>query len=64
MRGTPVTFPRVTTFVAVYQLVILVVQRVFLAAAVVLGVVCLLDWLVRTRRISPFSGIARFFVSR
>lgn len=58
--GRGVSFPRVTTFVAVYQLVVLVVQRVFLAAAVVLGVVCLLDWLVRTRRISPFSGIARF----
>ena len=49
-----------STFVAVYQLVILVVQRAFLAAALVLGVVCLLDWLVRTRRISPFSGISRF----
>ena len=48
------------TFVPAYQLVILVVQRVFLAAALVLGVVCLLDWLVRTRRISPFSGISRF----
>jgi YggT family protein len=50
----------VATFVSVFQLVILVVQRVFLAAAVVLAVVCLLDWLVRTRRISPFSGVARF----
>ena len=29
--------------------------------AVVVGVVALVDWLVRTRRISPFSGIARFF---
>ena len=48
------------TFVQIYQLVILVVQRVFLVAALVLGVVCLLDWLARTRRISPFSGISRF----
>lgn len=30
-------------------------------AAVVAGVVALVDWLVRTRRISPFSGVARFF---
>ena len=30
-------------------------------AAVVVGVVALVDWLVRTRRISPFSGVARFF---
>lgn len=29
--------------------------------AVVVAVVALVDWLVRTRRISPFSGVARFF---
>ena len=29
----------------------------------VLAVVCLLDWLVRTRRISPFNPIARFMRS-
>src|SRR5690606_34242486 len=28
--------------------------------ALVLGVACLLDWAVRTRRVSPFSGLARF----
>jgi len=31
------------------------------ALAVVAAVVALVDWLVRTRRISPFNGIARFF---
>jgi YggT family protein len=31
------------------------------ALAVVAGVIALVDWLVRTRRISPFSGVARFF---
>lgn len=31
-----------------------------LAAAVVLGIICLLDWAVRTRRISPFNAVARF----
>jgi YggT family protein len=39
------------------------IQGVRVAAfvvAVVVGVVALLDWLVRTRRISPFSAIARF----
>ena len=30
------------------------------ALAVLTGVVALVDWLVRTRRISPFSGVARF----
>ena len=49
-----------TTLASVFQIAILVVQRVFLAAAVVLGIVCLLDWMVRTRRINPFSGVARF----
>lgn len=29
--------------------------------AVVAAVIAVVDWLVRTRRISPFSGIARFF---
>ena len=28
--------------------------------AVVVGVACILDWLVRTRRVGPFSPIARF----
>ena len=42
----------------------LLVQGVRVAvfvAAVVVGVVALVDWLVRTRHISPFSGVARFF---
>ena len=58
--GRGVSLTDVTTFVGIFPLVILVVQRIFLAAAVVMGVVCLLDWLVRTRRISPFSVVARF----
>lgn len=35
-------------------------RLVFLGGAGVLGTVCVLDWMARTRRISPFSGIARF----
>src|SRR5262245_40661426 len=31
------------------------------ALAVVVGMIAFVDWLVRTRRISPFNGIARFF---
>lgn len=39
----------------------LVVLRVaFLAIAGVLAALCLLDWLVRTRRLSPFGPVARF----
>lgn len=33
----------------------------FLAIGAVLAVVCAVDWLVRTRRLNPFGGIARFF---
>ena len=33
----------------------------FFAIAVLLFVVFLIDWLVRTRRISPFNPVARFF---
>jgi YggT family protein len=38
-----------------------VVRTAFFAAAALFAVVCLVDWLVRTRRISPFNGVARFF---
>jgi YggT family protein len=34
---------------------------VFLVSALAVTVVCVTDWAVRTRRVSPFSGIARFF---
>jgi len=30
-------------------------------AAVAAAIVCVVDWAIRTRRISPFSGTARFF---
>ena len=41
--------------------VIAVARVAFLASAVVAVAVCVTDWAVRTRRISPFSGVARFF---
>ena len=44
-----------------YALLVHGVRVAVFAAAVVVGLVALVDWLVRTRRISPFSGIARFF---
>ncbi len=40
-----------------------VLKTAFLALAVVLAVICLLDWAVRTRKISPFNAVARFFRS-
>ena len=38
-----------------------VLRYALFGAAVIAGIVALVDWLVRTRRINPFSGIARFF---
>lgn len=40
-----------------------VLRTFLLFAAVVVGVVCLIDWMVRTRKISPFNAVARFFRS-
>jgi YggT family protein len=44
-----------------FDQVILVVRYVFLGAAGLTGIVCAGDWLVRTRRLSPFGPAARFF---
>ena len=37
-----------------------VLRTVLLFIALVFGLICLLDWAVRTRKISPFNAIARF----
>jgi YggT family protein len=44
-----------------FDQVILVIRYVFLGAAGLTGIVCAGDWLVRTRRLSPFGPAARFF---
>lgn len=49
-----------TDFLVTYMRFVDVVRMVLLVVALVLGVACLLDWAVRTRRVSPFSGLARF----
>lgn len=41
--------------------VLRILQPTLFAAAVALAGVCTVDWLVRTRRIGPFSAVARFF---
>lgn len=38
-------------------------RMALLSIALVLAVICLIDWAVRTRRISPFNSVARFFRS-
>lgn len=49
---------------ASYERFIAYVRIALLGAGAVLAVVCALDWVVRTRRISPFSRTARFFRGR
>lgn len=44
----------------ILSLFIALLRRAFFAVAVVAAVVCLIDWLVRTRRLNPFGAIARF----
>jgi len=41
--------------------VITVIRYVFLGGATLAGLVCAGDWMVRTRRLSPFGAPARFF---
>jgi YggT family protein len=44
-----------------YAVFLVAVRYAVFALAVLAAVIALVDWLVRTRRINPFSGIARFF---
>lgn len=48
------------TLVAVLDLVLAVVRKLVFAAAVLVAIAALLEWLVRTRRLSPFGPVARF----
>jgi YggT family protein len=36
-------------------------RTVLFVVVAVLGLVCIIDWAVRTRKISPFNSVARFF---
>lgn len=44
-----------------YAFILHGVRIAVFVAAIVASIVAVVDWLVRTRRISPFNGIARFF---
>ena len=48
-------------FLAALDTIIAISRIAFLASAVAVAAICGIDWAVRTRRISPFSGVARFF---
>ena len=47
-------------FLVAVDLVIQVLRTALLSIAVVFGAICVLDWAVRTRKISPFNPVARF----
>ena len=50
------------TFVlSAFQAVREILRTVLLWVAVIVAVIAVVDWLVRTRRISPFGPVARFF---
>ena len=50
-------------FFVAYQSVLGVLRVALFALAVLLTIVCAVDWAVRTRRLSPFGPVARFFRS-
>lgn len=60
-RGPLVTFGAVRGFFIAYDTVLGGLRLLLFALACVLFVVFAVDWLVRTRRISPFGPVARFF---
>ena len=47
-------------FTAGTDVVLAVLRTALLSVAIVFGIVCILDWAVRTRKISPFNAVARF----
>src|ERR1700693_1575566 len=50
----------VDAFLSGADAVVQVLRTVLLWIALVFGAICVLDWAVRTRKISPFNAIARF----
>lgn len=49
-----------TATIAVIDNATAILRIAFLVLAILLGTVCLVDWMVRTRRIGPFTRVARF----
>ena len=48
------------SFLFVLSAAIQILRTALLSIALVIGAICVLDWAVRTRKISPFNAIARF----
>jgi YggT family protein len=53
----------VPTFIAGLDAFLRILRVTLFVAVLVIAVICLLDWLVRTKRINPFSPISRFMRS-
>jgi YggT family protein len=51
----------VTSVIAAFDTVLAFLRVAFFVLAAVLAVIAAIDWLVRTRRVSPFGRVARFF---
>src|SRR3954464_4089616 len=50
-----------SSMLAAYAELIVVVRYVVFAVAAVMAVIALIDWAVRTRKLNPFGAVARFF---
>jgi YggT family protein len=51
----------VTSTLAGFDALFGILRIAFVTIAALTAVICAIDWLVRTRRVSPFSPLARFF---
>jgi len=53
----------VDTFLTGFDSAVYILRITLFVVVVVLAIVCLIDWLVRTRRINPFNPVARYMRS-
>ena len=49
------------SMLATYVMVVAGIRVGLFYAGILVAVICLFDWAVRTRRINPFNRVARFF---
>jgi len=59
-RAGRLTLPRVNTFMPMIDSAIYVLRIALLVAGGIFLLIAVLDWAVRTRRVNPFSPVARF----
>jgi YggT family protein len=59
-RDGRLSLPRVNTLMPMFDSAIYVLRIALLVAGGIFLVIAVLDWAVRTRRVNPFSAVARF----